>query len=145
IDVLAQNQAMLPIRLRKGADRRTGEYVDDQRLWNLLNVKANGYERAWQFRYRLSANLLLSRAGAFVEVVLGRDGRPSQLHLLPANSTYPIPDPLTFVSGYRVHRQDGNVEVLDADRVIWLRLKPHPTDPYSQMTPLMAAGVSIET
>lgn len=145
VDVIAQNQASVPILLHQGMDRSGGAVIDDPRLWKLLNFRCNSYERAWQFRYRLTGNLLLSKRGAFIEVVNGRDGRPSELHLLPAGTTAPIPDPKRFVSGYEVLRSDFRVETIPADRVIWLKAKPHPTDPYSQMTPLQAAGLAVET
>lgn len=145
VDVIAQKQSSLPIIMKTGLDKHSGEVMEDDRLYRLLNFKSNSYERASQFRYRLSAILLLSRRGAFVEVVNGRDGRPSELHLLPPGVTRPIPDPEKFVSGYEVTRNDGQVDKLDADRVIWIKLKPHPTDPYAQMTPLMSAGLSVET
>lgn len=145
VDAIAQAQASLPIKRRKGGDEETGEYIEDTRLTNLLNHKANSYEQAWQFRYRLSCIALLSRRGAFIEIVPGRDGRPSELHLLPPGVTSPIPDPKNFVSGYRVQRSDWQVDEVPADRVIWVRVKPHPTDPYAQMTPLTAAGIAAET
>lgn len=144
IDVIATNQARLPMRLlaSRSDDKRI---VEDSRLDRILNGRANDYELSWQFRYRLSAVLLLSRRGAFIEVVNGRDGRPAQLHILPPGYVEPIPDPYTFVSGYKVQRGDWQVDILPPERVIWIRLKPHPTDPYAQMTPLTAAGLTAET
>lgn len=145
VDVIASNQAGINILLRKGLDRRNGKVIDDPRLWKLLNFRTNSYERSWQFRYRLSAILLLARRGAFIEVVNGADGRPSELHLLPPGVTEPVPHPTKFVEKYRVTRGDYKIEEIPAERVIWLRLKPHPTDPYAQMTPLMAAGIDVDT
>ena len=145
VDVIAQNQAGIPILLRKGLDRRNGKQISDERLWKLLNFRTNTYERAWQFRYRLSVILLLARRGAFIEVIMGDDNRPSELHLLPPGVTEPIPDSKTFVKGYKITRSDYQIDELPADRVIWLRLKPHPTDPYAQMTPLTAAGIDVDT
>ena len=145
VDTIAQKQADVPILLRANRDRDNGEVVDDKRIHDILNVRANPYETSWAFRYRLSSQLLLSRRGAFIEVINGRDGRPSQLHLLPAGRTEPIPDPENFVSGYQVRRQSGEVEVVEPERVIWVKGKPHPTDPYLQMTPLVAAGLASDT
>lgn len=145
VDVIAQKQSSLPIIMKTGFDKNAGEVMEDERLFRLLNFKTNSYERASQFRYRLSVILLLSRRGAFIEVINGRDGRPSEMHLLPPGVTRPIPDAKKFVAGYEVTRNDGQVDRLEADRVIWIKLKPHPTDPYAQMTPLMSAGLSVET
>lgn len=145
VDVIAENQASVPIKLRHGLEEETGEWVDDPNLYRLLNIRANTYESAKDFRYRLSANLLLSRRGAFVEIVRDQAGRPRELHILPAGTTNPIPDPKKFVSGYRVHRSDNNYNDLPPENVIWIKAKPHPTDPYQQMTPLTSLGVSVET
>lgn len=145
VDVISQNQAGLPIRLRDGLDKSTGEWIDDPRMFRLLNVRANSYETATQFRYRLSSNLLLSRRGAFIEIV--RDGmdRPRELHILPSNRVQPIADESTFVRAYRVQRSDYAYDDMDPRNVIWVKLKPHPTDPYQQMTPLTSLGLTIMT
>lgn len=145
VDVIAENQAGVPIKLRRGLEENTGEWLDDPNLYRLLNVRANTYESARDFRYRLSANLLLSRRGAFVEIVRDQAGRPRELHILPAGTTNPIPDTKKFVSGYRVHRSDNDYNDLPPENVIWFKSKPHPTDPYQQMTPLTSLGVSVET
>lgn len=147
VDVIAQNQASLKINLVKGLDRglQKQEIIESPRLNKVLNFKANSYESSWQFRYRLSSQLLLSRRGAFIEVIKGRDGLPSELHLLPPGKTEPIPDGKTFVSGYKVTRSDFVEDVLKPEDVIWIKLKPHPTDPYQQMTPLVAAGIEADT
>lgn len=145
VDVIAQNQASISIDLVKGMDRRGGERIENERAFRLLNFRANPYESSWHFRYRLSSQLLLSRRGAFIEVVPGKDGFPSELHLLPVGRTKPIPDPKTFVSGYEVTGSDNKSTILKPEQVIWLRGKPHPIDPYAQMTPLVAAGIEADT
>lgn len=150
VDAIAQTQARLPLVMRKmniknGTSRQEGDVVDDQDIWNLLNFRANTYESAFQFRYRLSTVLLLSRRGAFIEMVPGSAGKPAELHLMSPGMVEPIPDAQTFVKGYSIQRSDYKVDVVDPDNVMWIKIKPHPMDPYSQLTPLMAAGVSVET
>lgn len=145
VDVIAENQASVPIKLRNGLDEDSGEWVEDDRLFRLLNLRANTYESAKDFRYRLSANLLLSRRGAFIEIVRDTNGKPMELHILPAGTTHPIPDPQKFVKAYRVHRSDNDYNDLKPENVIWVKAKPHPTDPYQQMTPLTSLGISVET
>lgn len=145
MDVISENQSGTPIKLRRGLDEAEGEWVEDPRLFKLLNMRANSYESAKDFRYRLSANLLLSRRGAFIEIVRDQAGRPAELHILPAGTTNPIPHPTKFVSGYRVHRSDNDYNDLPPENVIWVKAKPHPTDPYQQMTPLTSLGISVET
>jgi HK97 family phage portal protein len=146
-DVIATNQANLMLGQRKGGgmNRQAGDWVEDPIFWNMMNMKANDYERAWQFRYRLTINALLSRRGVFIERIPGALGRTAQVHILPSQSVLPIPHITKFVEGYRVQRADGTYDVLPPERVLWLKLKPHPTDPYAQMTPLMSAGISAET
>ncbi|WNM67043.1 portal protein [Gordonia Phage Schomber] len=149
VDAIATTQSRIPINIVKAApgivDLSKGEVVDDADLWKLLNRKTNKYETAQQLRYRLSATLLLSRRGAFLEVVQGTQGKPAELHLLMPGSVQPIPDPKKFVSGYQITRGDAVIETLPPERVIWIKVKPHPIDPYSQLTPLMAAGISVDT
>lgn len=145
VDAIAQNQASITIDLKKGLDRRGGEIIENDRLFRLLNFRPNTYESAWQFRYRLSSQILLSRRGAFIEIVPGRDKMPAELHLLPVGKTKPIPDPKTFLAGYEVTSSDNKTTILKPEQVIWVRAKPHPVDPYAQMTPLVAAGIEADT
>lgn len=144
IDAIASNSAAVPMVVRK-YDGKDGMDVVDPELLTVLNRRPNIYETATQFRYRLASQLLLSRRGVFIEVVRNRMGRPSELHLLPPGATTPIPDPKKYVTGYSVQTtHQGQVE-LDPHQVIWIKAKPHPTDVYAQMTPLVSAGLAIDT
>lgn len=144
VDAIAMNASRLPINLVKGEGQEI-QTLKFPQLTNLLNIRPNTYENATQFRYRLSAVLLLSTRGAFIEVVKGSNGIATQLHILPPGSVRPIPDPMTYVSGYEVTRADYGIDFLRPDQVIWIKSKPHPTDPYLQLTPLQAAGISADT
>lgn len=151
VDAIATNAANRTINLQR--DGRDGEVVDgsDVRLLHLLNKRPNDYETAKQFRYRLSAQLLLSKQGVFVELVRSNGGDIAELHLLPAGRTSPIPgvpNPKTgritkFVQAYRVEYADGGYDDLKPENVLWIR-KPHPTDPYMGTTPLEAAGLTAD-
>lgn len=143
VDAIATNQSRIPIVHRMG-DARTGTIKQSPRLHTLLNVRPNIYETAQQMRYRLSAISLLSRKGAFIEVVGGIEN-PESLHLLPPQSVEPVPHPTRFVEGYWVLGQGFTRTWLKPEQVIWVKIKPHPIDPYQQMTPLVAAGLSVET
>lgn len=147
IDVIAGNQARLPIILRKD-NSPDGEILSDRKmakspLLEVLNTKSNIGENAFIFRYRLSAQLLLGTRGAFVEKVRGRDGGIVGLNLLPPQATAPIPDPKKFVSGYEVTLPQGQKTILKPEDVVWIR-RPHPLDPYLSLTPMEAAGIAIE-
>ena len=144
VDTIASNAASIPI-IEREYDDNTGQVVDDPPLMRLLNRRANPYETAQQFRYRLASQLLLSRRGAFIEVVRNNAGEPTALHLLPPGTTSPIIDPATYVSGYAVQTIAQGLVELPPDRVIWIRVKPHPTDVYAQMTPLVSAGLAVDT
>ena len=147
IDVIAGNQARLPIILRKD-NSPDGQILSDNKmgkssLLEVLNTKSNIGENAFIFRYRLSAQLLLGTRGVFIEKVRGRDGGIVGLNLLPPQSTAPIPDAKKFVSGYEVSLPQGQTITLRPEDVVWVR-RPHPLDPYLSMTPMEAAGVAIE-
>ena len=147
IDAIAGNQARLPIVLRADNSPQgeilTGRKALNNPLLPLLNTKANIGENSFIFRYRLSSQLLMSSRGVFIEKLRGRDGSIIGLSLLPPQSTSPIPDPKTFVSGYEVIMPNGGKIIMKPDDVVWIR-RPHPLDPYLSMTPLEAAGVAIE-
>lgn len=147
VDAIASNQAGIPMILREGDAGPDSKIVEDKQLSLLLNKRPNGYETAFQFRYRLSTQLLLSKKGVFIEIVPARNGRAGALHILPSDKVTPIPDPKTFVSGFKVQMGDdaANFTVLKPEQVIWIRTKPHPTKVFEQVTPLMAAGLAVET
>lgn len=143
IDVIAGNQARLPIILRKD-NKPDGEiWTRNHRLLDMLNTKANQGENAFAFRYRLSSQLLMSTRGVFIEKVFGRNGEVIALNLLPPQFTSPIPDPRKFVSGYQVDLPNGEKHIIPPERVVWIR-KPHPLDPYLSLTPMESAGIAIE-
>lgn len=143
IDAIASNQAKLKFVVREG-DPETGKIIKDDDLSFTLNRRANSYETAKQFRYRLTGQALLSKRGAFIERKRAESGK-WRLHLLPAQNVEPIPDPDKFVAGYRLMTANEGEVILPPEDVIWVRCKPHPIDPYLQLTPLTAAGLAIET
>ena len=147
IDAIAGNQARLPIILRKdnspAGEILTGRKAENENLLEILNTKSNIGENAFIFRYRLSSQLLLGTRGVFIEKIRGRDGSIVGLSLLPPQSTAPIPDPKTFVSGYEVQMPYGQKIIMKPDDVCWIR-RPHPIDPYLSLTPLESCGIALE-
>lgn len=144
IDAIAGNQSRLPMVLRDD-NSPDGQIVTrgNRDLLDILNSKSNIGENSFIFRYRLSAQLLMSTRGVFIEKVRGRSGKLIALHLLPPQHTSPIPDPKRFVAGFEVDMPNGLKEILKPEDVIWLR-KPHPLDPYLSLTPMESAGIAIE-
>lgn len=143
IDAIAGNQSRLPVILRKNNDPEGEIIKKPTEVSKLLNSRANKGENAAAFRYRVSSQLLMSTRGVFIEKVWGRDGRLLALNLLPPSLTAPIPDPVEFVSGFRVTMPSGGYKYLKPKDVLWIR-KPHPLDPYLSLTPLESAGVAID-
>ena len=148
IDVIAGNQARLPVILREnnapdGKIVTNSSVMKESTILDVLNSKSNMGENSFIFRYRLSAQLLMGSRGAFIEKVRSRDGRVIGLNLLPPHHTAPIPHPKTFVSGYEVSMPTGKKLRLRPEAVGWVR-RPHPLDPYLSMTPMESAGVAIE-
>lgn len=140
---IAGNAARLPINLRK-ENSRSGEIVEGASvILDILNKTANNAQDAFTFRFMLSQQILLSKKGAFVEVVRNKVDDIVALHLLPPHITFPIPDPENFVSGYSVELGPGKTRYLTKEQVIWIKV-PHPTDPYKGQTPLEAAGLALE-
>lgn len=119
------------------------ETVEDHPLARLLNGTANPLETGEAFLERLATQVLLSKAGAFVEVTYSNGGTPVRLDLLPPGRTRIVPGETELVDHYEVTRINGTRYRIDPDRVRWVR-KPHPVDPYSGTTPLEAAGLSME-
>lgn len=143
IDAIAGNQARLPMILRKGNDQRGEQTKDNKSLLEIFNSKSNEGENSFAFRYRISAQLLMSTRGVFIEKVRSRDGKIIALQLLPPQYTAPIPDSKKFVQGFEVDMRNGTKFVLKPEDVCWIR-RPHPLDPYLSMTPMESAGIAIE-
>ncbi|WP_404949171.1 phage portal protein [Streptomyces sp. ARC14] len=128
-------QARLPApsgdRRRLTENGEFEEVIEDHPLLRVLNGRANPVETGPQFRKRLSAQILLSKRGAFVEVTRSNRGTITRLDLLPPDRVIPVPDPRgEYIAHYEFTTLHGEVRELDPERVRWIR-DPHPTDPFS--------------
>lgn len=153
VHTIADNQARLPVEVRQGSE--SGAAIEDHPLVRILNQRPNPDETPYVFRYRLSSQVVLSRKGAFIEVVRDRIGEITALYLLDPRKTNPVPSKTVAVEAqgnaanarlvdhFQVDLGQGKVDKLDPERVIWVRL-PHPVDPLMGMTPLEAAGLTID-
>lgn len=141
VDAIATNASKLPIIQVEGGEDGPPVRSPDPVI-RLLNRKANEWETAAQFRYRLSSQLLLSKRGAFIEVNRARSRAAARLTLLPPQYTAPVPDADLFISKFQMNIL-GTIEDVPAEDVAWVR-KPHPLDPYSGMTPMQPSGLSID-
>ncbi|MFI9052542.1 phage portal protein [Streptomyces sp. NPDC053427] len=146
IDTMGKHASRLPLEIGRGLteDGEFAEVIEDHPLLRVLNGRANPVETGAQFRKRLSAQILLSKRGAFVEVTRSNRGTITRLDLLPPDRVMPVPDPRgEYILHYEFTTLHGEVRELDPERVRWIR-DPHPTDPFSGTTPLEAAGISVE-
>ena len=135
---IASNAARLPLEIH---DEDGSEVAHP--LLPVLNRKANTHHDAYNFRFQLSSQVLLSKRGAFIEVIRDRLDNVVGLYLLPPNWTFPIPDPKSFVSGYSVQVPNTKERIVKPENVVWVRI-PHPTDPYRGQSPLEACGLAID-
>ncbi|MBO93159.1 MAG: phage portal protein [Rhodospirillaceae bacterium] len=135
---IASNAARLPVEVLD----EENEAVSNP-LLPILNRKANPHHDAYNFRFQLSSQVLLSKRGAFIEIVKDRLDNVVGLYLLPPNWTFPIPDPKKFVSGYSVQVPNTKERIVKPEDVVWVRI-PHPTDPYRGQSPLEACGLAID-
>lgn len=139
VEAIASTASRLPFELKKGESK-----LEDHPLCRVLNKKANPLETGQQFRKRLSAQILLSKRGAFVEVTRSNGGDIIRMDLLPPGRTVPIPgNGDELIDHYEIQRRDGTIKDIPTENVRWFR-DPHPLDPFCGVTPLEAAGMSVE-
>ncbi len=139
VEAIASNASRLRFQLKQDED-----LVEDHPLYRVLNRRANPLETGQQLRKRLVSQILLSKKGAFVEITSSRGGDPLRLDLLPPGRTYPVPgNGDNLIDHYEVLRPDGTRQSIETEKVRWFR-DPHPLDAFSGITPLEAAGMSVE-
>lgn len=139
IELIAGHASRLPFQILTDDDE-----VESHPLLRAMNRRANPMETGKAFRKRLAAQLLLSKKGVFVEVTKSRAGRIARLDLLPPDRVRIVPDPGgDYVDYFEFTRYDGELRNLPPERVRWIR-EPHPLDPFSGVTPLEAAGLSVD-
>ncbi|GAA2439724.1 phage portal protein [Streptomyces glaucus] len=146
VEAISKHASTLPIQIGRGGDEREfKETLEDHPLLRLLNKRANPLETGDVFKKRLSAQLLLSKKGVFIEKTKSRGGVLVRLDLLPPDRVQIIPDErnAAYVKHFEFTDYAGNVRELKPEKVIWLR-DPHPTDPFCGVTPLEAAGLSVD-
>lgn len=144
VSAIGENTARddVPFEVVEGAKHQE-RTVDDHPIARLLNGQANPVETGEVFLDRLSAQILLSKRGAFVEVTKSNSGAPIRLDLLPPTRVRIVPDRDGAIDHYEVTTLNGVRRTCEPDQIRWIR-KPHPIDPYSGVTPLESAGLSVE-
>lgn len=144
VELIAGNASSLPFRVAENYDTDDQRVLDDHPLYRPLNVRANPLEKGRDFRKRLSAQTLLSKKGAFVEVTRSRAGIITRLDLWdPSRVELLLSDNDDYIDHFEYTDPRGVVHERDPERIRWVR-EPHPIDQFSGTTPLEAAGISIE-
>lgn len=144
---------------------------EQTKLLRRLNRRANEWEIAQIWRHRLIAQFLLSSRGVFVEAVRARGGGIHSVYLLDPDRVVPVPgrrktnpqDPnelgvVTPIETFRVTTAVANGAPIwdyrppfDPDAspeqqpsgIVWIR-SPHPTIFERGMSPMEAAGLSVD-
>lgn len=169
IEVICQHAIAQRMVLRRG-DPDEGPLIDQSaqdptRLLYVLNRRANPWETSLIFRHRLIAQFLLSSRGVFVEVIRTKSDRIGMLNLLdpdlcdniaveerePGTNEIIHSDPIGVVQvrvpggGYNyLPRFDPNADAqTQPSSVLWIR-SPHPLVMWKGMSPVQAAGLSID-
>ncbi|MEU4231060.1 phage portal protein [Nonomuraea sp. NPDC026600] len=145
VNAIAGHASRLPIERVLIKDDGEREVIADDPLARLLNAGvANQLEKGPQLRKRLSGQVLLSPAGTFVEMTTSRRGHPIGADLLPPGRTRPVPGfGGNLLSHFETISPDGRRRGIDPEKVIWFR-DPHPLDPFRGITPMEAAGLSVD-
>ncbi|NML55160.1 phage portal protein [Streptomyces sp. R302] len=146
VEAISKHASTLPVQIGRGGDEREfAETLEDHPLLRLLNQRANPLETGDVFKKRVSAQLLLSKKGVFIEKTRSRAGVLVRLDILPPDRVRIIPDDenATYIKHFEFTDYTGHIRTLEPEHVIWLR-DPHPTDPFCGVTPLEAAGLSVD-
>jgi HK97 family phage portal protein len=144
VEAISGHQSRLPFQVGRDLAGDDKEVLDEHPLYRVMNRRANPAETGRAFRKRLSAQVLLSKKGAFVEVTKSRAGTITRLDLLPPDRVEIMPSLNgDYIDYFQLVDRDGTVRELSPERVRWIR-EPHPTDPFSGTPPLEAAGMSVE-
>jgi len=141
---ISSDGSRLPFAAALNLGKEDEERLDGHPLFRLLNRRANPLETGKIFRKRAFAQAVLSKRGVFIEVVKTRGGTPSRLDLLHPQRIRIVPSMRgDYIDHFEYTRADGLTREIDPSRIRWIR-NPHPTDPFSGVTPLDSAGVSVD-
>jgi len=161
IEVICTSAVKQRMILRKG-DPDDGETISDHRkdptrLLYCLNKRANPWETGKIFRHRLVAQYLLSSKGVYLEVTLTRGGRIGILNVIDPDLVDHVPSETDPIAGFEIRTPNASVQSVNylprydpkagVDKqphaMLWIRA-PHPLIMWEGMSPVQAAGLSID-
>ena len=158
IEVICTNAIAQPVVLYQDdpdEGRKISRIRDDPtRLLYVLNRRANPWETGKIFRHRLVAQYLLFSKGVYIEVIRTRGGRIGMLNLLDPDLVSPIPSTTDPMASFEVRTPNSSVQSVNylprydprdpkPASILWIR-SPHPLVMWQGMSPVQAAGLSID-
>jgi HK97 family phage portal protein len=161
VTVMCQTALKQPMVLFQG-DEKDGKKItkpdqDPTRLLYALNRRANPWETGKIFRHRLIAQYILSSRGVYVEVVRTRGGGIGLLNVIDPDLVRMVPTKTDPMAGFEVTTPSGSTRTYNylprydptvgAEQqpvsILWIR-SPHPLVMWEGMSPVQAAGLSID-
>jgi len=134
------SQADVGIYERQGEEL---EEVIDHEFEQIMRRPNEFMGGAWLRQYSIYWWLL--RGEAYWLKVFDQSGAVREIWPLPASRMRPIPDPLTYISGYGYRSQQGEPEqLLEVEQVCFFRF-PNPFDYHRGLSPLSAYQLALET
>jgi phage portal protein BeeE len=148
IETITSHVAALPFRYREKKGDGQGKVIEDHPMYEVLNgPEANPLTSGPGIKKRIAAQLLMSPRGVFVEPTFSRRGDVIRLDVLPPNRTVPVPSPgPQLLDRFEVLYPDGNIRKIIGEEmrnIRWIK-NDHPLDPYRSVTPMSAAGLSVQ-
>lgn len=138
VQMIASDIASLPLQ-----KHTHGVLEHHDRLATLFNVKPNQYYNAWQLKFIMVANALLS-GESFVEIIRDKKGRPTELfHIKNSEISYKQDQSTQFKLVYDIATGKGKVRRVQADDMIHIRF--FSLDGIKGISPLSALRDDIET
>src|SRR5699024_9421042 len=138
VQMIASDIASLPLQ-----KHTHGVLEHHDELATLFNVKPNQYYNAWQLKFIMVANALLS-GESFVEIIRDKKGRPTELfHIKNSEISYKQDQSTQFKLVYDIATGKGKVRRVQADDMIHIRF--FSLDGIKGISPLSALRDDIDT
>lgn len=121
------------------------EYIrDPKHPLKVLLDQPNQFQDSAEFFEAWAIYLSLSGNAYWNVIAVGNPQRPFQLFHVRPDWMCPIPDPVTFISGYQLDNKAGVKKTYKPNEVLHFKYLD-PTDPYVGMSPLTALRRTMQT
>lgn len=159
VEVLCANAIGHPVQLRQG-DPEDGAVIDTahdpSRILYTFNRRANPWETARVFKWRMVAQFVLSAKGQFIEVIRSHGGGLGMVNLLDPDLCEMVPNPIDPMHAFRIQtpnsktgydylpRFDPSKSAYEQpSSILWIR-NPHPTVMWNGTAPIQSAGLPVD-